>query len=68
MKLASRLINARQVNPSYILDEPTTEASYKGHRSLLKVLARFVDDGNTVPVIEHNLDVISGRPYHRFGT
>ena len=42
----------------YILDEPTTGLHTDDIARLLKVLERFVDDGNTVLVIEHNLDVI----------
>ncbi|MBS8100031.1 ethanolamine utilization protein, partial [Streptococcus suis] len=42
----------------YILDEPTTGLHTEDIAQLLKVLARFVDDGNTVLVSEHNLDVI----------
>ena len=50
--------NDRQENLFYILDEPTTGLHTEDIARLLKVLARFVDDGNTVLVIEHNLDVI----------
>ena len=42
----------------YILDEPTTGLHFEDVRKLMKVLNHFVDNGNTVIVIEHNLDVI----------
>jgi excinuclease ABC subunit A len=42
----------------YILDEPTTGLHFEDIRKLLGVLQRLVDSGNTVVVIEHNLDVI----------
>ena len=47
----------------YILDEPTTGLHSEDIRNLLKVLDRFVDTGNTVVVIEHNLDVIKTADY-----
>jgi excinuclease ABC subunit A len=42
----------------YILDEPTTGLSFEDVAALLRVLQRLVDFGNTVVVIEHNLDVV----------
>ena len=58
MKLASELHKRSTGKSLYILDEPTTGLHTEDIAQLLKVLARFADDGNTVLVIEHNLDVI----------
>lgn len=58
MKLASELHKRSTGKSLYILDEPTTGLHTDDIARLLKVLKRFVDDGNTVLVIEHNLDVI----------
>ncbi len=58
MKLASELHKRSTGKSLYILDEPTTGLHTGDIARLLKVLERFVDDGNTVLVIEHNLDVI----------
>lgn len=58
MKLASELHKRSTGKSLYILDEPTTGLHTDDIARLLKVLQCFVDDGNTVLVIEHNLDVI----------
>ncbi|HGI0180609.1 TPA: excinuclease ABC subunit UvrA [Streptococcus pyogenes] len=58
MKLASELHKRSTGKSLYILDEPTTGLHTDDIARLLKVLERFVDDGNTVLVIEHKLDVI----------
>lgn len=58
MKLASELHKRSTGKSLYILDEPTTGLHTDDIARLLKVLERFVDDGNTVLVIEHNLGVI----------
>lgn len=63
MKLASELHKRSTGKSFYILDEPTTGLHTEDIAKLLKVLARFVDDGNTVLVIEHNLDVIKTADY-----
>ena len=47
----------------YILDEPTTGLHFADIEKLLEVLQRLVDQGNTVVVIEHNLDVIKSADY-----
>jgi excinuclease ABC subunit A len=58
VKLASELAKVATGSTFYILDEPTTGLHFEDVRMLLGVLHRLVDRGNTVVVIEHNLDVI----------
>jgi len=58
VKLASELGKRATGSTFYILDEPTTGLHFEDVRKLLGVLQRLVDNGNTVLVIEHNLDVI----------
>ena len=58
VKLASELSKRSTGHTIYILDEPTTGLHFEDIRKLLTVLSRLVDQGNTVLVIEHNLDVI----------
>ena len=58
VKLASELQKRSTGKTFYILDEPTTGLHFEDVRQLLVVLQRLVDAGNTVLVIEHNLDVI----------
>ncbi|HEY9562769.1 MAG TPA: ATP-binding cassette domain-containing protein, partial [Nocardioides sp.] len=58
VKLASELAKRSTGHTIYILDEPTTGLHFEDIRKLLTVLSRLVDKGNTVLVIEHNLDVI----------
>jgi excinuclease ABC subunit A len=58
VKLAEELSKRDTGNTIYILDEPTTGLHFEDIRYLLKVLMKLVDKGNTVIVIEHNLDVI----------
>jgi excinuclease ABC subunit A len=58
VKLASELGKRATGRTIYILDEPTTGLHFEDVRRLLGVLQRLVDNGNTVLVIEHNLDVI----------
>ena len=63
MKLASELHKKATGKTLYILDEPTTGLHSDDINRLLKVLQRLVDKGNTVLVIEHNLDVIKSADY-----
>jgi excinuclease ABC subunit A len=58
VKLASELCKVATGRTLYILDEPTTGLHFADIQRLLEVLQRLVDAGNTVVVIEHNLDVI----------
>jgi excinuclease ABC subunit A len=58
VKLAKELSKRGTGQTLYILDEPTTGLHFEDTRKLLDVLAKLVDQGNTVVVIEHNLDVI----------
>ena len=63
VKLASELQRKQTGKTFYILDEPTTGLHFEDVRQLLVVLQRLVDSGNTVLVIEHNLDVIKSADY-----
>ena len=58
VKLSSELQKRQTGKTFYILDEPTTGLHFEDVRQLLVVLQRLVDAGNTVLVIEHNLDVV----------
>jgi excinuclease ABC subunit A len=58
LKLSTELSKKETGNTLYILDEPTTGLHFEDIRLLLEVLNRLVDHGNTVLVIEHNLDII----------
>ena len=58
IKLAAELSRVDTGKTVYILDEPTTGLHFDDVRKLLVVLGRLVDLGNTVLVIEHNLDVL----------
>ena len=58
IKLASELTKKGTGKTIYLLDEPSTGLHFEDIKMLLKVLQRLVDEGNTVVVIEHNLDII----------
>ncbi|MCI5056274.1 MAG: excinuclease ABC subunit UvrA [Flavobacteriales bacterium] len=58
VKLATELSKKETGNTLYILDEPTTGLHFEDIRVLLKVLNRLADGGNTVLIIEHNMDII----------
>ncbi len=58
IKLAGELTKRGTGNTIYILDEPSTGLHFEDIRMLIEVLQRLVDDGNTVLVIEHNLDIV----------
>ncbi|MFM2384454.1 MAG: hypothetical protein RL166_328, partial [Actinomycetota bacterium] len=58
VKLATELQKRSNGRSIYVLDEPTTGLHFEDTRKLLEVLNSLVDKGNTVIVIEHNLDVI----------
>jgi len=63
IKLARELSKRDTGNTLYILDEPTTGLHFEDVKALLKVLLRLRDAGNTIVVIEHNLDVIKCADY-----
>ena len=63
IKLASELTKKGTGKTIYLLDEPSTGLHFKDIKMLLKVLQRLVDEGNTVVVIEHNLDIIKTADY-----
>ena len=63
VKLAKELSIKSSGNTLYLLDEPTTGLHFDDVRKLLKVLDRLVNAGNTILIIEHNLDVIKSADY-----
>ncbi|MBI2985277.1 MAG: excinuclease ABC subunit UvrA [Deltaproteobacteria bacterium] len=63
IKLARELSKRSSGRALYILDEPTTGLHFDDIRKLLEVLGRLIDAGNTVVMIEHNLDVIKSADY-----
>ena len=63
MKLAAELARRGTGNTLYILDEPTTGLHFDDIKVLLEVLRQLVDQGNTVIIIEHNLDVLKSVDY-----
>jgi excinuclease ABC subunit A len=63
VKLATELARRDTGKTLYILDEPTTGLHFEDVRVLLEVLSKLVERGNTVIVIEHNLDVVKMADY-----
>jgi len=63
VKLSKELSKRGTGRPLYILDEPTTGLHFEDTRKLRDVLTKLVDQGNTIVVIEHNLDVIKSADY-----
>ncbi|MCK5548331.1 MAG: excinuclease ABC subunit UvrA, partial [Thermoplasmata archaeon] len=63
VKLASELSKIETGKTLYILDEPTTGLHFEDIKMLLKVLNRLVNMGNTILIIEHNMDVIKMADY-----
>ena len=63
VKLATELAKRDTGKTLYVLDEPTTGLHFEDIRVLLGVLIKLVDNGNTIIVIEHNLDVIKSADY-----
>ena len=63
IKLATELSRRSTGNTIYILDEPTTGLHFADVHKLVEILQRLTDNGNTVVVIEHNLDVIKTADY-----
>jgi excinuclease ABC subunit A len=63
LKIARELGKARRKNTLYLLDEPTTGLHPYDVNVLVKVLTQLVDEGNTVVVIEHNLDLVKAADY-----
>ncbi|MBI2538884.1 MAG: excinuclease ABC subunit UvrA, partial [Deltaproteobacteria bacterium] len=63
IKLARELSKRSSGRSLYILDEPTTGLHFDDIRKLLEVLERLIDVGNTVVIIEHNLEVIKSADY-----
>ena len=63
MKLATELSRKDTGNTVYMLDEPTTGLHFEDIKTLLSVLRKLVDQGNTVIIIEHNLDILKSVDY-----
>lgn len=63
VKISSELYRAHLAHTVYILDEPSVGLHYEDVRKLIEILQRLVDSGNTVIVIEHNMDIIKSADY-----
>jgi len=63
IKLATQLNKKETGKTLYLLDEPTTGLHFKDIENLLKILNRLIDKGNSVIIIEHNMDIIKVSDY-----
>jgi len=63
VKISSELYRAHLQKTIYLLDEPTVGLHYEDVKKLIEILSKLVDKGNTVVVIEHNLDLIKNADY-----
>ncbi len=63
VKIASELYKPHLQKTVYILDEPTIGLHYEDVKKLIEILERLVDTGNTVIIIEHNMDIIKSADY-----
>lgn len=63
VKISSELYRQQTQKTIYLLDEPTIGLHYEDVRKLIEILQRLVDKGNTVMVIEHNMDIIKSSDY-----
>ena len=63
VKISSELYRAHLQKTIYLLDEPTVGLHYEDVKKLIEILQRLVEKGNTVVVIEHNLDLIKSADY-----
>jgi excinuclease ABC subunit A len=63
VKISSELYRAHVQKTIYILDEPTIGLHYEDVRKLIEILQKLVDKGNSVLVIEHNMDIIKSSDY-----
>lgn len=63
VKVASELYRPHTTKTIYLLDEPTVGLHYEDVRKLIEILQKLVNRGNTVVVIEHNLDLIKSADY-----
>jgi excinuclease ABC subunit A len=63
VKISSELYRAHLQKTIYLLDEPTVGLHYEDVKKLIEILTKLVDKGNTVVVIEHNLDLIKNADY-----
>jgi excinuclease ABC subunit A len=63
VKISSELYRAHLQRTIYLLDEPTVGLHYEDVKKLIEILQKLVDKGNTVVVIEHNMDVIKSADY-----